>query len=325
MNFKLIFTLLLAGFFGHIKSSSAQTAMLPDTLAEKVRVQKLYGLDPEKGLATRVKRAMPETFESFRAAGMHPREHSLTASEQKVIADAFAGLPHLYQVVLRDHLHSISFMDDMPNTALTSPLNINDSFRLYNITFRAGILHETVTEWLTWKERTCFNTADSDLSISVKGGNVSALSYVLMHEATHVLDLSLNILRSDKPNSVANSTFTGNNFVKGAWMSHRQTDPLLNDTLFLKNRFHNGGAVLPAAMAVQVYKSLRNSPFVSLYSTSSWNEDLAEYLSVYHLTQVQKQPFQILVYKKGKEIFRYEPMTSELVKSRADIVREFYL
>jgi len=316
--------LLLAGLFGNSKFSRAQDVLLPDTSGERVRIQRLYDLDRQKGLASRVKRALPETFESFRAAGMNPREHILTAAEQQVVADAFAGLPHLYQVVLKDHLHSISFMDDMPNTALTSPLNINDSFRLYNITFRAGILHETVTEWLTWKERTCFNTTDSDLSISVKSGNVGALTYVLMHEATHILDLALGILRTDKPDSRASSAFLGNNFVQGAWISHRQTDPLLKDTLLLKNRFHIGGKVLPAAMAVSVYKSLSTSPFVSLYSTSSWNEDLAEYLAVYHLTQIQKQPFQILVYKKGIEIFRYEPMKSKLVKGRAEIVRKFY-
>ena len=324
MKYKLTILVLLASVFGHVKFSNAQNTVPPDTLGERIRIHRLYRLDPQKSLANRVKRALPETFESFRAAGMNPREHILTVSEKKVVADAFAGLPHLYQVVLKDHLHSISFMDDMPNTALTSPLNINDSFRLYNITFRAGILHENVSQWLTWKEGTCFDLAGSDISISVNGGNVGALTYVLMHEATHVLDLALGVLPTDKPESRANPLFFASNFVKGAWSGHRKTDPLLSDTLFLKNRFHIGGEVLPADMAVKVYESMQSSPFVSLYSTSSWNEDLAEYLSVYHLTQVQKQPFVILVYKKDREIFRYEPMNSELVKSRARITGEFY-
>ena len=324
MNYKLTFLVLVAGLFGHVKFSSAQKIPTQDTLGERIRIQRHYKLDPQKGLAIRVKRAMPETFKSFRAAGMNPIEHILTASEQKVVADAFAGLPRFYQIVLKDHLHSISFMDNMPNTALTSPLNRKDSFRLYNITFRAGILHENVTQWLTWKEGTCFDLAGSDISISVKGGNVGALTYVLMHEATHVVELTLGILPTDQPESKANPAFFGGNFIQGAWTGYRTTDPLLNDTLFLKNRFHLGGKVLQADMALKVYKSLQKSPFVSLYSTSSCSEDLAEYLSVYHLTQVQKQPFLILVCKKGKEIFRYEPMNSELVKSRAKIVREFY-
>jgi len=325
MNFRLNFMTLLAVILGHIDFCIAQQAAQPDASFEKNRIQRLYSLDPQKGLADRVERAMPETFESFRAAGMNPSEHTLTAAEKNVVAVAFAGLPHLYQMVLKDHLHSISFMDDMPNTALTSPLNIKDSFRLYNITFRAAILQETVTQWLTWKERTCFDTTGSSLSISVKAGKVSALTYVLMHEATHVLDLAQGILRTNQPGSRANSGFFGDSFTNGVWTNMATTEPRVNDSLLLKNRFHSGGTVLPMAKAIQVYKGLSESPFVSLYSTSSWNEDLAEYISVYHLTHVLKQPFRILVHKNGKEIFRYEPMNSKQVKNRVRIVREFYM
>jgi len=325
MNYKFNLIAFLAVVLGYINFSMAQPVVPGNVFGEKIHIQRCYGLDTLKSLADRVERAMPETFESFRAAGMNPSEHVLTAIEKKVVADAFAGLPQLYQMVLKDHLHSISFMDDMPNTALTSPLNIKDTFRLYNITFRAAILHQTVSQWLTWKERTCFDTTGSGLSISIKAGKVSALTYVLMHEATHVLDLSLGILPIDKPGSKANTGFAGDQFFRGIWTSMATTDRQVNDSLLLKNRFHSGGKVLPVTAATQVYKALANSPFVSLYSTASWNEDLAEYMSVYHLTQVLKEPFQILIYKKGKQIFRYEPMKSKLVRNRARIVREFYM
>ena len=39
----------------------------------------------------------------------------------------------------------------------------------------------------------------------------------------------------------------------------------------------------------RVYQALRRTPFVSLYSTSSQHEDLAEYLTVYDFTQKDRR------------------------------------
>jgi hypothetical protein len=323
MNFKLILFFSVAGFY--MNTCAAQTTISGDR-SQKSISQRRYGLDPKITLPSRVQRASAETFQKFSDAGMNPKEHMLTAVEKQVVMAAFKALPRLYQAVLKDHLQSISFMDDMPNTALTASLNPEDPFRLYNITFRAAILHEDVSEWLSKKERTCFDGAGSDITISLSAGKLNALVYVLMHEATHVLDGSLGILPTDQAGSKANPAFPGDDFVKGIWASRAQFDPILQDSLLAKNRFKGGGrgTVLPSSQATQMYASLQASPFVSLYSTSSWHEDLAELVTIYHLTQVLKQPFRIVVEQKGKVIFSYEPMRSALVRSRLAMARQFY-
>ena len=81
----------------------------------------------------------------------------------------------------------------MPNTALTSTINPDDSFRLFDITFRAGILKQNLSEWITEKERTCFDTTGSNISVSIEAGTLDAMTYVLLHETTHVVDGSLEI------------------------------------------------------------------------------------------------------------------------------------
>jgi len=107
--------------------------------------------------ASRILKAPETEFNMFIDAGLDATNHELTKSERNKVEQAFLILPQLHQRILQKHLHSISFMDNMPNTALTSPVSVSkDSIQLFNITFRAGILGETVSEWVSWKENSCF-------------------------------------------------------------------------------------------------------------------------------------------------------------------------
>lgn len=55
-------------------------------------------------------------------------------------------------------------------------------------------------------------------------------------------------------------------------------------TLNITTRFRSGKPVLISS-APKVYEALKETPFASLYSMASWHEDLAEMLTIYHLTQ----------------------------------------
>jgi len=47
-------------------------------------------------------------------------------------------------------------------------------------------------------------------------------------------------------------------------------------------------------------------PFASLYAMASWFEDLAEPVTIYHLTQKMNQPFRVVVRKNNLEVIRFE-------------------
>ena len=101
--------------------------------------------------------------------------------------------------------------------------------------------------------------------------------------------------------------------------SPRYRDPLLE-----RVRFRPGGQTLAIDQAEAVYASLRRTPFVSLYGSSNWYDDLAEYVALYHLTDVLGQPYRIVVRKEGKEVFTYEPMKSHIVRGRVGQMKRFY-
>ncbi|MGS2764791.1 hypothetical protein [Sinomicrobium sp. M5D2P9] len=260
-------------------------------------------------------------FDKFRDAGMDPIDHVLTDREWEVFQHSFSLLPSSYQKVLRQHLHSFSFMDHMPNTALTSPVDTTLQEKKFNITFRAGIFDETISEWATWKENMCYVPSEiNEYQIRIEAGEMNAMVYVLLHEATHIMDVVMEISpQGEKRNSlVANTPLT-----KDIW--HKRNVPVeaYTDSLLETTRFRSGKPI-PIAQAFEVYSTLKKTPFVSLYGMASWNEDLAELATLYHLTEKMNQPYMILVIKNGKEKFRFEPMKNELVKKRTEQLEMFY-
>jgi len=260
-------------------------------------------------------------FKKFREAGMNPTDHKLTDVERQKVNNALSVLPPLHQKILKEHLQSISFMDNMPNTALTSPIEPSDSLKMYNITFRAEILNQTISEWTTWKENTYYvKSPDDSYQIAIDAGNLDAFIYVLLHEATHVVDAVLDLTPhlNEQDVYVGSTAYTQNIWEKYNKTSPNVISPLLETTLF------KTGKPMPVSNAANVYKDLRETPFVSLYSTASWYEDLAEMLTIYHLTEKMKQPYKLVVKKNGIETITYEPNKNKQVKKRQNQLQLFY-
>jgi len=280
--------------------------------------------DASTPLFTRVQSTPVDVLKMFHDAGMSPEEHQMTKEESHLVKSAFEMLPPLHQRVLKEHLRSISFLNNMPNTALTSIIEPDTPVRHYHITFRAAILKQNVSEWLTEKERTCFDNKDISRSVKVECGKLNAIFYVLLHEATHVVDGSLGLLTD--LNTAENSTYNSfsSDFTNKIWKDRLNFDFLPTDSLFAKNHFRRGGKLFSLNQAFDLYKGLKKTPFVSLYSSSSRHEDLAEFLTVYHITRKLKQPFNIIVLENGKRLLVYDPMSSDLVKRRTRYMSIFY-
>ncbi|WP_229364518.1 hypothetical protein [Fibrella aestuarina] len=284
-------------------------------LAQKVAAT--YENDP----AERIRVASEAIVNKFRAAGMNPVDHKLTPAQKEKVSRAFALLPPLHRQLLKQHLHSISFMDNMPNTALTSPVDTSGLSRQFTITFRAGLLDETIADWASAKENTCFKQADEPrYNVRVEGGNMDAIVYVLMHEATHIVDAVKEITpHVDEPTSVVKPT----RFTKGIWRLMNVPAGTYLDSLLEQTRFRSGKTV-PISAAPAVYRTLSKTPFPSLYAMAAWFEDIAELATIYHLTTRLNQPFYVTVTKDDVEVARFEPMKNPLVKQRLAQLATFY-
>ena len=311
---RLHITSLIILLSGVVKAQQAKPTSQPE-----------YPFDSGLTLAARVQPAPATVLQLFRDAGMSPTHHRLTEDEQKKVAAAFGRLPPLHQRTLKSHLGSISFLDNMPNTALTSTANPGEAHKLFNITFRAEILKQDVSQWLTWKELTSFDTTGSTIRVSIQAGHLPAFQYVLLHEATHVVDGALGITpnyESSRGQALPDSLVT--DFVVGIWAQHTVVASTYKNSLLDSLVFRRGGKPLPIDQAKRVYQALKQTPFVSLYGRSSWHEDLAEYVSVFHFTQKLGQPFTISVRKGNQEVFSFKPTQSALVRKRFSSMSRFY-
>jgi hypothetical protein len=229
-----------------------------------------------------------------------PRAHALTRAEQAKVNFVIQSLPPLHQRTLTERLRGLSFLDGMPNTALTSTVNSDEPFRLFDITVNAAILSQNVSEWLTQKERSCFDTSGSALRVSVDAGaKYDALLYV--------------------PDARPVTPFT-----EGIWSDLTLPTPAFRHPRRARLRFYSGTGALPVDQAQEVYESLRRTPFASLYGGRNSLDDLAEYVTVYHLTEVLKQPYRIVIRRGDDKVFAYEPMKSDLVRRRIGQMKRFY-
>ena len=240
-----------------------------------------------------------------------PTEHVLTPDERRKVAAAFAALPPLHRRVLRERLQSVSFLDGMPNGALTSPVDAATPHRRFHITFRAGVLREDVSEFLTNKEQQCFDAAGSSRRVAIEAGTMDAIVFVLLHETTHVVDGSLQLTPASA-------------FTRSAWSERTVIAPAFQDPLLARAKFRRDGEVLPVGRAEAVYSALRRTPFVSLYASTNWYDDLAEAVAWYQLSERLGQPYRIVIREQGNEVFAYEPMKSPVVRKRFEQLAKFY-
>jgi hypothetical protein len=276
--------------------------------AQRTDALRMYGLDPASSLESRVKNTPAAVLKMFADTGQPmPAAHELTAGERRKLSTAFAALPPLHRRILGERLRSLSFLDGMPNSALTSTLNPNESYPLFDMTIRAGVFGENVSALLTQKERTCFAIAGSSLNVFIEAGTLDAVVYVLIHEATHVVDSSLRVTSAAHIPS----------FTAGVWSDRTIPAPQYRDRLLERVRFRAGGDILPIDRAEEVYAALRRTPFASLYGSSNRHDDLAEWVTWHYLTDTLKQPYRIVISSADKEIFAYEPMKSPLVRNRS--------
>jgi hypothetical protein len=239
-----------------------------------------------------------------------PAAHKMSKADIDGVRMALAELTPLQRRVLQQHLAILSFADGMPNTALTYPATNRHGF--FNITVRSGVFHETISQLLNKKENSCFANEDAENRVVIDAGNMPALTYVLLHESTHVVDASVGLAEDTaKANGLQRPV---GSFMDGVWASWNTPVPNYNDPLLQVACYHRNGRTPDIRGAPSVYQALSRTPFPSLYATASVHEYVAELEAWGTLSKKLHQPYKITVYLKGRPAFIFEPESGDLVK-----------
>ncbi len=271
-----------------------------------------HGAQPAT-LSSRIATPGPDIIGHFESAGMRStRPYVLTPAELAQVEKALARLPALHRGVLETHLRHLGFVEGVPGhgTALTS--KVGDTMQ-FDITVRASALRESLDEFLTTKERRLFEADGSGQSVSFETDGADALTYLLLHEVTHVLDASREL--TSQP---------GNAFGSEIWTPTSDDGfalaPRLASSPVAASRFRGAG-LIPAGQARTRYDALADSPFVSLYATASPAEDLAELMAWHVASHHYGHKIRLTVRAAdGAVLARYEPMQFADVRARLPLL-----
>lgn len=273
-------------------------------------------LDVTTPLGQRVVDTPAAVLQHLQSLHLRVALHTLSASERGKIVRALAALPSFESNALVAHVRSISLVDGRFANGMTIASSA-PSGTLYDIVVNAPVLDETVSAFLTRKERGCYRSSASGAELTVEAGSQDAVLYVLLHEAMHVVDqispAQISVSYAAEPPRLA---------------AHIWKDSLTVDSAY-QSPFLGGGCFrhgIPDSIEdVQAtYEALRSSPFVSLYGSSNPYDDSADLVAVYHLTHVLHEPYRIILRAQERTILSIEPMASPAVKRRFSGVEALY-
>jgi len=247
--------------------------------------------------------------------------------EMSDIRRSLENLPPLHKKVLKQRLIGIYFINNFMGSGGADWVADGKKNLFFYLVINPGILKmKDLSEMLTWRERSCF-IGQNDVKISVNcGSGVNQLTYIMLHEGAHIVDYACRVTPyvEQEVRRFYTDPREETDFVRGIWKSIHEP---LKDFSFRKDlTFYgfNKGPRIKASDAPEVYRGLATSPFVSLYGSQSWAEDLADFVTFYHVTQKMKLPYVISVAVKGKELVHYRPMDNPEVKKRFRLMDRFY-
>lgn len=248
-------------------------------------------------------------------------------NEMSIIGNSFDNLPPLTRSLLRERLLGIYFITNLLGSGLTDWVVDKDNNIYMFMVFNPEVLKKNFSELITSKEKTCFKNDDSSIELSFDcGKRYNGFLYILLHESTHAVDYVMDITPYTEKiiQRFQANTKNETEFTSGIWMEYSRTYlkyPFRDDVTFYG--FGNGPK-MKISEAVDIYTQLSMSPFPSLYGSTNWAEDLAEFVTFYHYTEKMKQKFVINLYRDGKIIYTAEPMKNPEVRKRFRAVQVFY-
>ncbi len=240
---------------------------------------------------------------------------------------AISLLPPLNRSLLNRRLLGIYFIPGFMGSGLTEWVADKKGTVYAFMVLNPVVLKSDISELLTIKENTCFINDDPGVSIRINAGNqYSGLLYILLHETIHLVDYIKNITPNvdDSINKYQRKKIRSTPFTRDVWEAYDR--PRVKYSFSGRVSFYGiNKPKLRRSESLSVYRELSDSPFVSLYGSQSWAEDLAELATFYHITEILKQPYDIQVIRGTRILQSIRPMDSPNVRRRFSLLELLYV
>jgi hypothetical protein len=265
----------------------------------------------KKPVAERIGAAPPELVEMLVldvTVNDFPNKPRATKADAKFVADvrrAFDGIPASIRKLLEPRLAGIYLVDDIGGTGFTDATTDEKSgFIVLDPTVLAK---QTANAWATWKDNTPFRPdpawrLETRIEEPARDDRVHAIQYILLHEIGHVLSLGANVHPSWTlaPKDVGPTDKF--DFFNLSWKVDGDHYATWWDARFPKRRdvrFYFG-AKLDAHDMREVYESLEQSNFPTLYAATHPGDDFAESFASYVHVVMMGRDHEVRLYRNGR-------------------------
>jgi hypothetical protein len=249
--------------------------------------------------------------------------YKLSDDEKQLFIGYYDFLPLSYKNMINEKVVGIYFVNDFLGSGMTLPVFDNNGEMSIALFFNSEILRQNISEWINFRDNSVFLNNGSKISLIVEcNSNYFALIYTLFHEASHIYDYYNHVTPFTEKNLKYGNTKFPTDFIKDIWNDY--DEPI--EKYDYENRknisFYGLGDKIDIGYAVNVFTSLKNTPFNSLYGSKTWAEDFAESFTWYYLNKYYGINYITTLMEDEKPIIIYNPNNNELIKRRYKILAE---
>lgn len=253
-----------------------------------------YNFIPASQLETRLKPA-PDFLLDFLRRYDNTTAYATampTPEQRRIFAKLVSQLPAGVRKHLQTRLLGVYLVSNFLGNGLATPLYDGgpDSPNYVWLVLNSAAFDRTLEETLSSRESSAF-MAGSGISVKCHR-KISGAAYAFSHEIGHALDYISGItpyvspdyaqMKLQKPADALRMPWE-------RWSNYSKLPDVADSPLRKKIKFYglDGGPILRAEDAEELYAWLNDSPFVSLYASQNWAEDIAEKFSYAYLTRLQ--------------------------------------
>ncbi len=258
------------------------------------------------------------------------REPSI--QEKAIISNLITLFPPLVQQVIQDRLMRIYIIDDFRGGALTDWIPDRNGDLYCIMVLNAGLFKKSMSEWLSMRDNMGLMLKSGDRVALEFDTQYPALLYILLHEAVHVVD---HVVRINPFVGAAEYHYYRYFHKKTDWAPSEFSKTYWDGPTKMKEDYDFEGRKditfydfgkpsLGIDDAERMWALMEKRPFVSLYGASSWAEDLAEFVTVYHLQDKMGISYKVDIYTGGKKSSSYAPTQGEGTQQRKEYIEKVF-
>ena len=256
--------------------------------------------------------------------------HQPSVAERALFQNYIEKLPKAHQDIFKKKLLAVYLVDGFSGAGLTDWVVDQESKTYYYLVLNTALFSTSIDEWLSFKEDSAFDKSRNFPVVKVRTNTVfKALMYGLLHEGPHMVDYEMGVTPylDAQHRKLTGRTQENSRFTDGVWLTG--TEPVAANNFKHRAELNiyaifSSKQLIPRAELNMMFLQLKETPFVSFYSGSSWNEDLADYVTYYHLERILGGAVTLQLQDSNGLLSQYAPVKTKAFKLRESAIQLFY-